>query len=150
MINRGFVHKNKSMDMSHQFDARILFQTQWDPIAFELLCINVSHLSATGPEEFSGSSGKVIQVPETLIELSLDGEFTVQCKKLFYKLCPEKYGNLEHLGSEIPSCNMVCATLIEPGWRQCSNCSEAWQIEDYRKISTCPKCNTVTELEVIT
>ena len=39
MINRGYVMEDKSMNMDHQFDVKILIQTQWDPIAFELVLI---------------------------------------------------------------------------------------------------------------
>ncbi len=144
IINRGYVMENKSMNMDHSFDAKNLFQTQWDPVAFELVCIGVSHLKATGAEEFMGSSGKFIESPERLIELSLDGDFIIQCKQLFYKITPGLYGNSEHLGSQIPSVNMVLATKLENNWRQCSECSNIWEVSSVLKIATCPSCNKVT------
>ncbi len=144
MINRGYVMENKSMNMDHRFDVKILFQTQWEPIAFKLICENVKHLSATGPEEFMGSSGKFTESPEQLIDLSLDGEFVIQCERLFFKLTPELHGNNEHLGSQVPSSDMISAEILEKEWRQCGNCSDAWEAPLARKISTCPSCNQVT------
>ena len=144
MINRGYVMENKSMNMGHRFDAKILFQTQWDPIAFEVICVGVSQLNTTGPEEFMGSSGNFANSPEQFIELSLDGDFVVQCKRLFYKLTPELHGNSEHLGSQIPSTNMTQAKILEGNWRQCGECCDAWEVSSLLKIATCPACNTVT------
>ena len=146
MINRAFVMESKSMDMWHRFDVKILFQTQWDPIAFELVCLDVSYLSTTEPDVFEGSSGNFIESPEQLIKLSLDGEFVVHCKRLYYKLSPELYGNNEHLGSQVPCNEMVKAEILEDEWRQCGNCSDAWEVSVSRKIATCPSCNKVTYL----
>ncbi len=148
MINRGYVKKDKSMVTSHRFDTRILIQSQWNPIAFELVCIDTQHLSAIDPREYMGCSGKFIESPEKLIELSLDDDFIVQCKKLFYKLCPEYFGNYEHLGSQIPTDEMQQGISLGSNWWQCSNCSEAWQVDEGRKYSTCPKCNGVAKLAV--
>lgn len=144
IINRGYVMKNKSMNMDHRFDAKLLFQTQWDPIAFELVCIGVNHFNATGPEEFMGSSGRFIDSPEQLIELSLDGDFIIQCKQLFYKITPELHGNNEHLGSQVPSTEMVSATKLDRNWRQCGECSNAWEVSPEIEIATCPSCDKVT------
>jgi len=146
MINRGYVMEDKSMNMGLQFDTRILVQSQWEPIAFELLCIDTKKLLAIGPEEYMGSRGEIIDSPERLIKISLDGEFAVECKKLFYKLTLEAFGNYEHLGSQVPSDDMVQAELLNNNWWQCGGCSEAWQVDVGRKYSTCPKCNRVAEL----
>ena len=72
ILNRGFVNKNRSMDMSHRFDCKILIQTQWKPEAIEVVCIGVKVLNIVGPEEFMGASGSVKHSPETEIMLSLD------------------------------------------------------------------------------
>ena len=146
MINRGYVMENKSMDMSHQFDARILIQSQWDPIAFELVCIDIKQLNVIGSRDYMGSHGKVIEIPKKIIEISLDNEFIIQCKSLSYRLTPELFGNYEHLGSQVPSDKMIEVTHLDLNWWQCDNCSEAWQIEAIRKYSTCPKCNSVIKL----
>lgn len=119
IINRSYVMENKSMNMDHGFDARILFQMQWDPVAFELVCIGVNYLNATGAEEFMGSSGKFIE-------------------------SPEQYGNNEHLGSQVPSVDMVLATKLENNWRQCGECCNIWEVSSALKIATCPSCNKVT------
>ncbi|MEX2962304.1 hypothetical protein [Microbulbifer sp. TYP-18] len=146
-INRGYVMQDKSMNMDHRLDVRVLFQAQWNPSSFELLCINVSHLNITGPEEFMESAGKIIESPDRLIELSLDGELVIQCKRLFFKLTPDFIGNNEHFGSQIPSSSMVVAQSLVGEWRQCGNCGNAWELSSTRKIATCPSCNSVTYIE---
>lgn len=146
VINRGYVMKDKSMNMDHRFDSKILFQTQWEPIAFELVCIGINHLNITSSEEFTGSpsEGEFVDSPVQQIELSLDGDFVIQCEKLFYKITPKFHGNSEHFGSQVPSTNMVQATKLENIWRQCGNCSNAWEISLVFKIATCPSCNKIT------
>lgn len=147
MINRGYVQENQSMVYSHQFDARILVQSQWNPIAFELLCIDVKHFNITGAEEYWGGGGKVLEtLSGKLVKLSLDDAFCVQCKKLFYKLTLEKFGNYEHLGSQVPTDKMIQAIHLDTNWWQCGNCSDAWQVDEGRQYATCPTCNNVVEL----
>lgn len=155
MINRGYVMKNKLMVMAHQFDTRILFQSQWDEIAFELLCIDTREISVTDPEVFFDCVGKIIVLdsrlrdpPSQLIELSFDHGFSLKCKRLFYKLCPDLYGNYEHLGSQVPSDKMLKAGYLGSNWWLCENCCEAWEVDSGRMYSTCPKCNHVARLEV--
>ena len=46
LSNRGWVEPDRSMMMSHRFDARLLVQSQWDPVAIELLFIGIETLSA--------------------------------------------------------------------------------------------------------
>ena len=146
MVNRGFLMENKSMDMDLRFDSRLLFQVQWEPIAFEVIATDIQQISAIGAQEYAGSGGVFHSTPVQLIELSLDNkELFIQCKRFFYKLRPELIGCTEHLGSQVPSHSMINASHLEGGWRQCANCSNAWEVDIRVKISTCPSCNQVTD-----
>lgn len=65
--------------------------------------------------------------------------------RMFYRLRP-KSDRAAILGEEVPHPDAPPATIIEPGWRMCQHCINAWQKDESIIFARCPKCGHVTEL----
>src|SRR3569832_945939 len=60
VVNRGWVDEDRSMTMTHRFDARLLIQSQWQIPGVELLFIGVAQLETNDPGEYWGAHGSII------------------------------------------------------------------------------------------
>lgn len=65
--------------------------------------------------------------------------------EFFYRKRP-KSGPGAVLEGEMPSPVAVPASDLGKGWRQCSECSDAWEESPARIFSRCPSCGALTEL----
>lgn len=150
LINRGAVLHDHTMLMSHQFDAQVLVQSQWEPFAVELLFIDVLELNISGSDEYLGAEGLVGQQSThneaSKIEMKFDSSFRISASQLFYRIQSEYLGMKARLNSEVPSPKAIPARIIGSQWRQCSSCSEAWEESVSQIYSVCPKCLSLTEI----
>jgi hypothetical protein len=150
LVNRGWVNPDKSMVMSHRFDARLLVQSQWEPIAIELLLLDISSLHIGAPNEFWGATGRVVihtfPVEGASISLNFDNDLKVTCGRLFYVDRTSWTGPDCRFGREVPHPDCVPATTIEGTWRQCSACADAFEVNLGVEFVLCPNCGVLTEL----
>lgn len=145
ILNRGYVQKHdRSLVMDEGFDVQLIVQTQNRDFEVEVVLCGVdscnldSHMFDDGLECSIRETGTW---PEREIKIGdLSGS------QLFYR-SREKSGSSSVLGPELPSPSAIPASKIEPGWRQCSNCADAWQESETTTTSRCPSCASVTELE---
>lgn len=150
IINRGAVLSDKSMLMSHKFDARVLIQSQIASYPVELLFIDALVMNISDPGEFFGATGSIGQQSphnETrIIEMKFDNDFHIISRQLFYRFQPEFLGMKTRFNSEIPSPKAIPARIIDEKWRQCTSCCEAWEENPNEVYSVCPNCHVLTEL----
>lgn len=153
LMNRGYVRADKSMMMSHRFDAQILIQSQWKPFALELLFVGVRELCVDDPGEYWGASGSVeiksAPVETRRIAMKFDSALRVMSESLYYKVRTECLGVQAFLKSEVPSPDAVPASPLEDKWRQCSGCCNAWECEPTDVFSYCPSCGQLTEIRPV-
>ena len=97
--------------------------------------------------EIYGGNIKTVTKNEELFELSLDHEFRITSSKIYYQTNNEWHGNKIFSNEQIPAEGMISSVKLDENWRQCSECSEAWECDSKIKLARCPKCNTLTELE---
>ncbi len=151
IINRSAVLHDHKMLMSHQFDAQVLIQSQWKPFAVELLFIDIFELTISGSDEYFGATGLVGQQSAhnetSFIEMKFDSSFIISANQLFYQVQSEYLGMKARLNSEVPSPKAIPARIIDGQWRQCSSCSEAWEVDGNHIYSVCPKCLSLTEIK---
>jgi hypothetical protein len=106
LINRGWVNSDHSMVMSHRFDARILVQSQWSPLAIELLFIGVERVEIGDPGEFWGASGSVVYervpVEKRRISVAFDGALDITAERMFVLNRPDWTGPRSRFGGEVP------------------------------------------------
>ncbi|HET9227758.1 MAG TPA: hypothetical protein VFR31_13880 [Thermoanaerobaculia bacterium] len=149
LVNRGWVDPDRSMTMTHGFDARLLIQTQWPPFAIELLFIGIEQLQAQPPGEFWGASGSVtlVEAPveKRLVTIRFDDELAISAARLFVLDRSDWLGPRARFGVEVPHPDCVAANPMEDGWRQCSLCAEAFQESADVIYVLCPGCGTLTE-----
>jgi hypothetical protein len=69
----------------------------------------------------------------------------IKCNRLFWRIHPFDSDIPAIVQSEVPAPDAVPAEQIEPGWRQCSGCADAWQEVGPRVYSYCPACGRLTE-----
>ena len=154
LVNRGYVAPDKSMAMGHRFDAQVLIQSQWEPLALELLFIGIAELSMNDPGEYWGASGivKAIDSPvkKTEITMSFDSALKIVCSQLLYRTRREWLGKQSFLRSEVPMPEAVSAHSLQDNWRQCSSCSDAWVEPLHEEFSYCPDCGLLTQLADVT
>jgi hypothetical protein len=150
LVNRGYVAPDKSMAMSHRFDAQVLIQSQWEPLALELLFIGIAELSLNDPGEYWGASGIVkatdSPVEKTEITMTFDSALKIVCNQLLYRTRREWLGKQSFLKSEVPMPEAVSAHSLQDNWRQCSSCSDAWEEPLHEEFSYCPGCGFLTRL----
>lgn len=148
MINRGGVLADHNMLMSHQFDAQVLIQSQWQPYAVELLFIDVLRISFQDALDYASATGTVRQesaANETLVfEMNFDSAFKISSRQLFYRIQSDLLGISARLTTEVPSPKAIEARILEGRWRQCLDCSEAWEDDPDEDYSVCPKCLRLT------
>jgi hypothetical protein len=154
IINRGYVDIDHKMIMSHQFDMQLLIQSQFEPNAIELILINLDKLQLKGSSEYFDAKGtiKVIrnkagEIEDRRITLILDSGLEIVAEKMFYRTRNNWLGKKVLLKSEIPSIEAIPAKPIEGKWRQCSNCSDAWEENIDEIFIYCPSCGKLTEYE---
>ncbi len=151
IINRGAVLHDSKMRMSHQFDAQILIQSQWQPFAVELLFVDVLELAINDAGEYFGAAGWVGQESANneirKIEMKFDSSFKIVARQLFYRFQPEFLGVKARLNSEVPSPIAIPAKVIDDNMRQCSSCNDVWEENPNEVYSACPKCLSLTVLE---
>ena len=152
LANRGYVQRDKSMAMSHRYDAQLLIQSQWEPFAIELLFAGIEDLHLTSPREYWGATGVVetgIKPLDTSrITMSFDNSLKIVCSELLYRIRKDWLGKESFLTSEVPSPEAVPATSIQDNWRQCSSCSDAWEASIRDEFAYCPSCGLLTQLAV--
>jgi len=69
----------------------------------------------------------------------------VKAAQLFYRVHVDRAAGAV-LGPEPPSPTAVPAEGLQDGWRQCSQCCDAWKEPDSRRYARCPFCGVLTEL----
>lgn len=152
LTNRGYVQPDKTMVMSHRYDAQVLIQSQWEPFAIELLFIAIEDLKLAAPDEYWSASGIVETGIKPLgcsrITMSFDGELKIVCGEMLYRIREHWLGKESFLRSEVPSPDAVPAKLIQENWRQCSSCSDAWEAPVYEEFAYCPSCGRLTQLAI--
>jgi hypothetical protein len=152
LINRGAVLPNQSMDMLHRFDAQVLIQSQWEPFAVELLFTGIRNLQVRDSGEYWGASGIVenrqAPVEERRITMKFDTSFTIVSDNLQYRDRRDWLGHRAFFGSEVPSNPCIPAHMLYNKWRQCSQCSDAWEAQPSEEISRCPNCGAITQLRL--
>jgi hypothetical protein len=151
LANRGYVQQDKSMTMTHRFDAQVLIQSQWEPFALEIVFMAIQELHVGDPGEYWGASGsvEVIKHPieKTRIRMAFDSALIIVCESLSYRVRKEWLGNKSFLRGEVPSSDAIPAHIVHERWRQCSSCREAWEDEPREEFSYCPGCRHLTELD---
>jgi hypothetical protein len=151
LSNRGWVGPDRSMMMSHRFDARLLVQSQWDPVAIELLFIGIETLSADDPGEYWGASG-VIELQTAPVEkrrvcITFDSTLSITAERLSFVDRPTWTGPRSRFGTEVPHPDCVPAIRVVDQWRQCSSCSDAFEAPPDVFYCLCSGCGAMTELE---
>jgi hypothetical protein len=151
LVNRGYVRPDKSMIMTHRFDAQVLIQSQWEPFAVELLFMGITELHLGNPGEYWGASGSVevttAPVEMKRIKMAFDSELTIVCQRLSYRVRKDWLGNKSFLKFEVPSADTVPAHIFENRWRQCSSCRDCWEEDLSEEFSYCENCGQLTELQ---
>ena len=144
VINRAYIDSSRGMHMDQGLHGQFLLQSQGRFDAIELLFLGISSLTIGGGagyyEDASGSVGE-------LITLRLESGFEIQAAELHYRLVADGLGIRARFGAEVPDTEMKSAILLEPNWRQCSVCANAWEERDDVEFSRCPECETLTELK---
>jgi len=148
--NRGHVMSDHSMAMSHCFDLQLLIQSQCAPFCVELVFCNVRDLRISNPGEFYDATGSVTRVSAPVgkvdIELEFDACLSIKAEELYYCVRDSWLGPQTFFGHEIPSSAAIPASKIDEVWRQCSNCSDAWEESPDVVFSRCPSCGELTEI----
>jgi hypothetical protein len=142
VFNRGYVHKDsRSLDEGNGFDLQLLFQSQNRDYDIEVIL--------SGAQSFQFDSSVLDDGMACSIEVGYPTQQVlfgnVYAARLFYRTHP-KNGVGAFLGQELPSPEAIPAAILEPGWRQCSNCCDAWQETDEVQFSRCPSCASLTEV----
>jgi hypothetical protein len=151
LSNSGFVDTNHSMSTSPA-DVRVLIHSQWEPFCIELVFCSVFELSycgASGP--YWDATGQYthseIPVEHQEVSMNFDGDLKIGSRSLYYRIRPGWLGRPARFRGEVPSDQAIVATLIDDGWRQCSECFDAWLLPTEEQFSYCPSCGRLTELE---
>lgn len=152
LTNRAYVQSDKSMVMSHRYDAQLLVQSQWKPFAIELLFIGIEDLRLGAPGEYWGASGTVEigvkPLDSSRITMSFDSSLKIVSEKLLFRNREDWLGKEAFLKSEVPSPDAVPAESIQQNWRQCSSCSDAWETPICDEFAHCPSCGRLTQLAI--
>jgi hypothetical protein len=150
LTNRAWVATDRSMMMSHRFDARLLVHSQSQPVAIELLFIGIERLALDDAGEYGAASGSVVfettPVERKRITLEFDRAFSVTAERLFFVDRPSWTGPRARFGDEVPHPDCVPATRLDERWRQCSSCGEATEAAVGAAYCLCSGCGAMTEL----
>lgn len=150
LVNRGWIDEDRSMTMTHRFDARLLIQSQWEVPGVELLFIGISRLEAGDAGEYWGAHGSVVRktapVETVRIVMSFDNALKITAERAFFVERPGWTGLKARLGSEVPRPECVSATAVGGTWRQCSSCADAFEASPAETYVVCPSCKELTEL----
>ncbi len=151
ILNRGWVGADRTMTMTHQFDLRLLVQSQFDPLAVELLFINVEQLSIGNPAEFDGATGTVEHEDaprqSVSVTMSFDTALRIIATRLFVLDRPNWTGVQARFGTEVPMPGCTPAKLLDSSWRQCAACADAFKAPLDEVYAVCTGCGVLTELE---
>ncbi len=144
LLNRSYVEKDgRSLFMGNGFDVQLIFQSQNRDHEFEVILSGVQSCQLDADVFDDGMKCSITtkdQWPGR--EICLGG---ICAWKMFYRTRP-KSGQGAVLGPELPSPSAIPATLLQPGWRQCSGCADAWEEADQFRFSRCPSCGTLTDM----
>lgn len=78
----------------------------------------------------------------------LGRECYINAKSVFVKFLGQAYLGVDLLlGFEFPADEAYCANALDGCWRQCTNCSNAWEENPKVKFSRCPDCGELTRLK---
>lgn len=134
---------NREGEGPEDFDVRMLIHVPW--LAFDVEAVFIALESGTFDAGWSSdhrSSFRDWGVPYYQIEFG-----GMRCRRLFYRYTERDCSRAgTGLGAEIPSPYAYEATTIHPGWRMCSECCNAWQVDEKVIFSRCPRCHLLTEL----
>jgi hypothetical protein len=140
-------------DVDGSLDIRMLIAANGNPSIFgiELLCFGVIIFSMQKLNELSFDLRS--DVGSVTIDLGnkLIGEKDcwIVAKEIKVGFWDKDYlGSSLKLGFEIPQDNAITAIPIGDYWRQCSNCSNAWNELPQNIFSRCTGCGELTKLEV--
>lgn len=74
--------------------------------------------------------------------------FCCVSREILYTVLGNEYlGPCLRLGYEAPNDDHIAATVVDGHWRQCSNCSNAWEEFDSVPYARCPSCGELTLLQ---
>lgn len=74
-------------------------------------------------------------------------ECYINAESVFVRFLGRKYLGINLLlGFEFPTLEACTAEIVEGCWRQCGNCSNAWEESPRVEFSRCPDCGHVTRL----
>lgn len=154
IANRGYA-LDHSFVVPDSADVQVLAQAESpnQPRAIELVFIDVTKCDFKSRADCYPVTGIVKRtkliisdIEEVQIEVTLDGSLSISAKRLFYQVRNSWLGPKDYLVSAVPSPTAIIAKAIEENWRQCSNCSDAWEEKPENKFSVCPTCRQITEL----
>ena len=152
LVNRNYVDVEGSMSQGGRLDARNLFQSQYDPPnAVELLLVGIEEISLDPPAEYQDAKGMVIQEEvrhvKQYVDMTFDlGSLHVKADRLFYRVRTKWLGQETRFKGPVPCPEAIAALVIGDGWRQCSECCNAWEDDPGQVFSVCPECGAMTEL----
>jgi hypothetical protein len=116
----------------------------------ELVFTGIRELHLGKPGEYSEATGSVelmgARVEERRIRMKFNSSDIVVAEGLIYRVRSQWLGKGIFLKSEVPSDRVVPAQVIQEKWRQCSECSDAWEEESSEEFSHCPSCGVLTQL----
>jgi len=153
IVSDGWVSEDLSMMPPERFQAQLLIQSQFQPVAVELFFHGVASLQVIaasycfeGSIEYSGGAQRRGQAEGDVV-LRLD-DLEITATRAFYRLRPTWHGRALRLRGDLPCIDAVPATRLKGEWRQCPECCEAWEEAQEVQFSRCPGCGRVTELVV--
>jgi len=84
------------------------------------------------------------------VTLKLDGDRVfVTAERVFVRVLGDEYRTRRLLcGYDVPDDAAGRAVTLEGGWRQCTECGDAWEENPRVEFSRCPSCGELTRLEV--
>ncbi len=138
------VPESRAMAFGHGIDVQLIVQTQTVEFDIEIvLCGLNTPLVLTDLVYDDGldcSIGDTGRWPAREIRIG-----DLRAARLFYRTRPMS-GPGAMLGPELPAPDAVPAASLQSGWRQCSECCDAWEELDAMVFSRCPSCGAMTEL----
>lgn len=131
----------------HRKNLRLLVAAAGNESIFglEFLCVGVEVFSLRTLYELSFSCQ--IERRAVYLRFTDDDENWVVAETVKVAfLGRECLGPLLRLGYEAPAEDAIVATDLGDSWRQCADCSNAWQEKPEVEYSRCPECGELTVL----